>query len=161
MSEQKTLRTASLIVLNDHKILLLLRDNREDLPSPNTWGLIGGFIEAGENEEEAARREAKEEAGINLGKLYHVGTHEYANGRISTTYLTIIGDEEAAKLKLGDEGQAVRFFSFEELDGTPLSGSVKRYYNNYRGQLRNMMETERPIPVELRSDTHSFLKSAT
>ncbi|MFA5830743.1 MAG: NUDIX domain-containing protein [Candidatus Paceibacterota bacterium] len=124
MSDQKISRTASLLILNSQKILLLLRDDRKDLPGSNTWGLIGGFIEAGENEEEAARREAKEEAGIGLEKLCYVGTHEYANGRISTTYLTVINDEEAQKIKLGDEGQEIKFFSFGELAHLPLSGTI-------------------------------------
>lgn len=83
MSDQKIFRTASLLILSNHKILLLLRDNKSNVPNPNTWCLIGGFINDKENEEDAARREAKEEAGANLDQLHRIGTHEYTDGRIS------------------------------------------------------------------------------
>ena len=48
------------------KILLQLRDD-------GRWGLPGGLMELGESCEETARRETKEETGLDLGRLTLLG----------------------------------------------------------------------------------------
>lgn len=56
---------------------VLLGKRRRD----NQWALLGGFVDKGESRETAARREAKEEAGINLQRKHLVGETRVFGGK--------------------------------------------------------------------------------
>lgn len=56
--------------------MLLGRKAKDVGPYPNTWRLIGGKIKNGENLEEGMRREAREEAGIELTNITEVTRDE-------------------------------------------------------------------------------------
>ncbi len=56
----------------DGQILLTLRDPRKAWG--NSWESTGGACQAGEESEEAARRELREETGLHAEKLYPVGS---------------------------------------------------------------------------------------
>lgn len=59
-----------LIAFNARRdFLLVLRDDKPSIPFPNTWNLLGGFLEAGETPEEGLRRESREEIGVELSEL--------------------------------------------------------------------------------------------
>jgi len=58
--------TAAAVVTDDAGRVLLLK---HVFRGGSGWGIPGGFIEAGEQPEEAARRELREEAGIELEDL--------------------------------------------------------------------------------------------
>lgn len=141
MSDEKVINSAGSLIIRNGKILLLLRDNKEGVLNPNTWCLIGGLMEDGENSEEVAKREAKEEIGIDLREIHHILTKKHPSGGTVSNYLAVISDEDIKQLKLGNEGQKINFFSFEGLAGIPLSGSIKRLYENNRSELKKMMET--------------------
>ena len=55
--------TAGAIVLDDEGRLLLLK---HVFRAGSGWGIPGGFVEAGEQPEEAVRRELREEVGLEL-----------------------------------------------------------------------------------------------
>lgn len=55
--------TAGAIVIDDHGRLLLLK---HVFRTGSGWGIPGGFIQAGEQPEEAVRRELREEVGLEL-----------------------------------------------------------------------------------------------
>ncbi|MCG6940964.1 MAG: NUDIX domain-containing protein [Thiohalocapsa sp.] len=58
---------ADCILLNARReVLLVLRDDKPDIPCPNTWALLGGYVEPGETPEQALLREIREEIGIEL-----------------------------------------------------------------------------------------------
>jgi 8-oxo-dGTP diphosphatase len=48
------------------KVLLQLRDDRQDIPYPNCWGTFGGQIEQNETSEQAVAREIMEELQYEL-----------------------------------------------------------------------------------------------
>ncbi|MCH1503050.1 MAG: NUDIX domain-containing protein [Verrucomicrobiaceae bacterium] len=53
--------------------VLFIRRERD--PGKSKLGMPGGFIDAGESGEEAARREAYEEVGLTLGELSYLTSH--------------------------------------------------------------------------------------
>lgn len=61
--------------------LVQLRDDREDIVAPGSWGLFGGHLEAGESAEQALRRELLEEIGFRAGAL-QLWYRSAAGGRI-------------------------------------------------------------------------------
>lgn len=67
--------------------LLFIRRERD--PGKGKLGMPGGFIDAGETGEEAARREAREEVGLELESLTyltsHPNTYEYGGVRYHVT----------------------------------------------------------------------------
>ncbi len=63
-----------------HGKLILSKRAMHKLPFPNTWCCaVGGKVHSGENEEEAARREMREEVGINT-PLQKVLSFKYNEG---------------------------------------------------------------------------------
>src|SRR4051812_32208282 len=56
--------TAGAVVIDDHEQILLLK---HVFRAGSGWGIPGGFIKAGEQPEEAVRRELLEEVGLELG----------------------------------------------------------------------------------------------
>jgi 8-oxo-dGTP diphosphatase len=94
-------------------IVLIKRSNP---PYEGCYALPGGFVEVGETVEDAARREAKEETGLNIELIRLVGV--YSNpGRdprghvVSVCYLARgYGD-----LVSGSDAKLARIFGIEEL----------------------------------------------
>ena len=62
-------RSVKVIVYNEERLLLALRRSGTDPARPYTWDMPGGIIDEGEDAEAAARRETREEAGIEVGAL--------------------------------------------------------------------------------------------
>lgn len=65
-TQSKFTASAAVVVVNDDREVLLLN---HVLRPFGTWGLPGGFIDRGEQPEEALRREIREEVGIELDGL--------------------------------------------------------------------------------------------
>jgi 8-oxo-dGTP pyrophosphatase MutT (NUDIX family) len=55
---------AALLVLDDGRYVMQLRDVKSHIFYPGHWGLFGGALDDGETEEEALRRELDEELGF-------------------------------------------------------------------------------------------------
>ena len=78
-SYMKIIKT-SLFVLRDKEDRILLQHRDRYAPtSPNYWGFFGGRIEKGETPEQAGRREAKEELGIELKGLKFFKKYKFQN----------------------------------------------------------------------------------
>ena len=57
------------------EVLLLLRDDKPEIPYPNTWDLPGGHVEGSESPSECISREMGEELpGLDLGhfRIYDI-----------------------------------------------------------------------------------------
>lgn len=64
---------AGIVIANPQGEILLIKRSRN--PKKNYWDIPGGFINAEETAEEAAKREAKEETGIQFSQLQFLGTY--------------------------------------------------------------------------------------
>ncbi|RPI63117.1 MAG: NUDIX domain-containing protein [Ignavibacteriales bacterium] len=111
---------AGIILLNrNNEVLLLLRDNKIDIPFPNMWDIPGGKVEEGESPEQALRREMMEEMSINnLGeiKLFKIITSENITDNIFWKRLDI----NLAEISL-NEGQTIEYFDFARIRKTKLA----------------------------------------
>ena len=114
-----------IILLNrNNEVLLLLRDDKIDIPFPNMWDIPGGRVEESETPEEAIRREMMEEMSIkDLGEiqLFKIITSENITDYIFWKRL----DLNPAKIDL-QEGQRIEYFNFERIRKTKLAFN----YNN-------------------------------
>jgi 8-oxo-dGTP pyrophosphatase MutT (NUDIX family) len=109
---------AAIILVPAQGYLLQLRDNRPDIFFPDHWGLFGGAIEAGEDEEAALRRELLEEIGFQIapGAAQYVTRVDFDWNRPGCGWTTrafyevTVPSERVASLILC-EGAALRVFS--------------------------------------------------
>jgi 8-oxo-dGTP pyrophosphatase MutT (NUDIX family) len=110
---------------DDEERVLLVRE-----ADTGQWGTIGGAIEIDEAPEDAARREAEEEAGVAVevrallavlaGPQFRV---RYPNGD-ETAYVAVVYDARVtggSPRADGDETTAVAWHGLEELAATDLS----------------------------------------
>jgi ADP-ribose pyrophosphatase len=97
------------------------------------WSLeaIAGRIDAGETPEEAARREAMEEAGLTLGAMEYVGGYYPTPGAMAEflySYVALTDLPEGVEGVFGVEGEAEDIrghrMPFAEFEGLMASGEV-------------------------------------
>ncbi len=98
--------------------VLLIRRKHE--PFAGYWALPGGFVDADEDLEQAARRELKEETGIEpmtLRQFYCFGRpgRDPRGWTISVAFLAICDDNLDEKIRAGDDADDVRWFAVDEL----------------------------------------------
>lgn len=111
-----TLKGTSIIFVrldNDEpEVLLFLRDDKDTIPYPNRWDILGGHIEIGETPEECIVREMQEEIGVDIGtpELFRV---YQMNDRTEYTYWQL-ATFDIADVQL-NEGQALKWFSEREI----------------------------------------------
>jgi len=139
------IHTSTVLIIHNKKILLFHRDDIPNIPDPNMWSLIGGYIDEGEDYEQATLREAFEETNLKLKNIELVLQEkiigsDLVNDRDTAVYVSYIDDEDAKDIKLGNEGQELRFFSFDELRDLELSGNINYLYVEHFDQLKRLIE---------------------
>ncbi|WP_338662707.1 NUDIX hydrolase [Pararoseomonas sp. SCSIO 73927] len=129
--------------------VLLVRRARP--PREGEWTVPGGAQDLGESAEECARRELREETGVEVGPLSLVacvdivqrdgeerdGEGRDGGGRIRFHYTIIdfAGRWTAGEPRPGDDATEVRFFSPAELEGLDLWDETLRVIAEARGRL--------------------------
>ena len=102
--------------------ILLQRNSHYKL---RNWTLVAGFVDAGENFEEAVRREVREEASIEVGNLRYFGSQAWpfpSNIMVAFRAEYVSGD-------LNPDGEEVvesGWFDKDHLPEIPLKGSIAR-----------------------------------
>ena len=103
-----------------HGDLVLLQHRALWSHHGGTWGLLGGARNRGETAEQAAGREAAEEAG--LAPDSYTVTGSYVDDHGGWSYTTVIAHAAAPVLPTGltRETLEVRWVPADDLDGLPL-----------------------------------------
>ena len=123
---------AGIILINkQNKTLLLLRDDRIEIPYANMWDIPGGKVEIGETPELAIRREMNEELGIkDLGEinLFKIISSEKITDYIFWKRLNINTNELVL-----NEGQKIEYFDLDTIKKTELAFKynfvLEEFYN--------------------------------
>ena len=128
------------------KLLTILRDDKSNIPYPNTWELPGGGREGDESPFECAAREVYEELGIHLTKDCLHWSKVYPSmlfeEKESVFLVGKLRQEQFDSIVFGDEGQGYKLMSIDEFLSSDkvvpqLQGRVRDYLE------RNMIRLER------------------
>jgi ADP-ribose pyrophosphatase YjhB (NUDIX family) len=105
-----------ILPIRDGRVLLLRRAIE---PRLGSWTCPGGFLEMGESVEEGARREAREELGIEVGDLKLLGVYSRPRGGVVViVYLAgLTGDE----VQPGAEALETAFFPPDDVPWAELA----------------------------------------
>jgi 8-oxo-dGTP diphosphatase len=125
---------AGIILLNsNNQVLLLLRDDKIDIPFPNMWDIPGGKVEEAEFPEQALRREIMEEMSINnLGEinLFKIYTSENLTDYIFWRRI----DLNPAEINL-NEGQRIEYFDISQVRKTRLAFNYNEVLENFYSEI--------------------------
>lgn len=112
---QKKKGTSIIFINSQRTVLLVLRDNKQSIPSPNCWDIPGGHVDHGETPLECIIREMEEEIELTLDpETIQLFDAREMPDRIEYTYwkhedLTI--DEIILH-----EGQYLKWFTLQEIE---------------------------------------------
>ena len=106
----------------EDRILTILRDDKPNIPWPNTWELPGGGREGVESPFECVAREVYEELGIHLTKDCLLWSKVYPSmlfeGKESVFLVGKLRQEQFDSIVFGDEGQGYKLMGIEEFLGS-------------------------------------------
>ena len=125
--------TAAVVATDDAGRVLLLK---HVFRTGSGWGVPGGFLEAGEQPDEAARRELREEAGIELEDLRLVHARTLRRPRqVETLFAARVANPSAARAASGEVSRAEWFAPDRLPDGLP---------NDQRRQIARALKSRAP-----------------
>lgn len=98
--------TTDCVVFKDNAAVLIRRGNP---PFKGSYALPGGFVEEDEKVEDACKREALEETGLELKNLRLIGAYATPgrDPRGRTVTFAFLADADLAKLQAGDDAASV------------------------------------------------------
>jgi 8-oxo-dGTP diphosphatase len=102
--------TVDVIVRKGKEVLLVRRKNE---PFKGRWALVGGFVEYGERVEEAARRECREETGleVELERLVGVYSDPGRDPRGHVVSICFLARPVGGRLRGGSDAIEAKFFA--------------------------------------------------
>lgn len=121
----------AILVNNECKVLLQLRDSKDNLFGAGKWGFIGGSKNKKENFSECIIREIKEELGIIKNDFELIDTVDDRDKNTFFKHKIFFGviniAAYAIKLK---EGKEIKFFATEEIGSLVTVPWFQRVYSN-------------------------------
>lgn len=113
MKHRNPIPTVDIIIEIEGQIILIMRKN-----PPHGWAIPGGFIDYGESAEDAARREAKEETGLDIVNLrqFHTYSKPDRDPRHHTISVVFVA-RARGKPKACDDATDIGLFDQDTLPG--------------------------------------------
>ncbi|GGL93345.1 NUDIX domain-containing protein [Nakamurella endophytica] len=125
---------AGLLVHRDGSVLLQHRSDA--VAHPGTWSVPGGARDSHESPEQAALREAGEEAGIRPADVRPVGSHVDDHGGWS--YVTVVASWlRPLRLRPNWEGAELRWLPIDEVTALPLHPHFAESWTEVRAITRH------------------------
>lgn len=119
-------RAVCALLIVDNKVLVVTRRNS------NNFGLVGGKVDPGENEEEALRREVLEECGLIVNKVFPIYTNICGPGSDLKSFMTttffLYGDIDLSTIKEIEPGVKPIWIDINEF--CSHKNNVFKEYNN-------------------------------
>lgn len=106
--------TADCIIYDSKQGIILI----ERLNKPHGFALPGGFVDIGESVENAAKREMKEETGLDVDLLGILGVYSRPDRdpRFHTLTVTYVAKaQDSEKLQAGDDALRTSFYSLDNI----------------------------------------------
>jgi 8-oxo-dGTP diphosphatase len=102
----------AVVIVQDGRVLL---GRRRSSPFEGQWCIPCGYVEADEDVRDAARRELREETGleVELGLLYAVHSNFQVAGR-PVVGIWFLAEVVGGELRAGDDVEELRFFPIDE-----------------------------------------------
>ena len=106
--------TVSTLIIQDGKVLL---GKRKIDPSKGKWDIIGGFLDYGEHPNDGAKREAKEETGLDVEPDQTLGffMDTYGPGGDKTMNICMTAKVTSGTPIAGDDIEELEWFSADNL----------------------------------------------
>jgi 8-oxo-dGTP pyrophosphatase MutT (NUDIX family) len=104
-------------VKDSWRVLVLRR--QKGTRCPGSWEAVHGSIEPGERPDQAAVREVREETGLEVERLYHVGVQPFYIGAIGIVSLAVCFAaivDDSSRVLLADEHDGFDWLTAEEAD---------------------------------------------
>jgi len=130
------------VLIQDADLSLLLLKRSDN----HKWGLPGGAVEPGEDVETAARRETREETGLELQGLELFGVYsgpdlfyEYPNGdQVYNVSIIYKARGVSGNIRLNQEHTAWQYFAYDDIPlhkGSPLNPVFRDYLSRHKTDL--------------------------
>jgi len=111
---------AAILLLDDGRYLMQLRDDKPGIFYPDHWGLFGGGVEEGESSQDALHRELQEELSYDFDSIRYFTKMDFcfesigAKNVVREFYEVPLKSDVLSDLHLG-EGRALKAMSASEL----------------------------------------------
>ena len=123
------------LVRQDNRVLLAQRRREPDL---GLWTIPGGLVELGEGIREAAKREIKEETGLEvelerlLGVVDKIVYDDYGRIRYHYALIDFLGHPVGGEFKLcSSELLAAQWISLDDINRYPLPVELRSFINEF------------------------------
>lgn len=117
-------------LVEDGKILLVKRGRD---PGRGLWAVPGGKVRHGEPMRDAARREVREETGLDVEVGEPVWVGEYIEGDHHIVLIDFAGRLLGGALAAADDADEVRWVTLEEASDYPLTLTMYELMDTLRG----------------------------
>ena len=131
MTDQRPIPGVGVAVVSEGRVLLVERGRGALV---GRWAVPGGRVEWGETLEDAARREVREETGLDvrLGPVVWAGEYIGPGDPPSWHYTLVdfVGYQVGGSLSAGDDARDARWVTLSEAQDLPLADSMPVLFEN-------------------------------